>query len=131
MLSRLAWSSVPSPTFSAARLNEIIAPSRRNNARHRISGMLIFTGAQFLGILEGDDHDLEHLWSRLEQDRRHTSLVRIGIEACGVRWFSTWLMAYTDHADVGDRIDVLRSPLPLVGTWSAMMRPIMMSADSM
>ena len=61
MLSRLAWSSVPSPTFSAARLNEIIAPSRRNNERNHISGMLIFTGAQFLGILEGDDHNLARL----------------------------------------------------------------------
>jgi len=131
MLSRLAWSSVPSPTFSAARLNEIIAPSRRNNERNHISGMLIFTGAQFLGILEGDDHNLARLWTRLEGDRRHRSLVRIGVEAFGARWFPTWLMAYTDHADLGARIDLLRSPLPLAGTWSDMMRPIMMSADSM
>lgn len=131
MLSRLAWSSVPSPTFSAARLNEIIAPSRRHNERNHISGMLIFTGAQFLGTLEGDDRDLGRLWTRLEEDRRHMSLVRIGIEACGVRWFPNWMMAYTDHADLSARIDILRSPLPMVGKWSDMMRPIMMSADSM
>ena len=31
MLRRLAWSSVPSSSFSAARVNEIVAPSRRNN----------------------------------------------------------------------------------------------------
>ena len=122
MLSRLAWSSVPSPMFSAARLNEIIAPSRRHNERNHISGMLIFTGAQFLGILEGHDHDLARLWSRLENDRRHGSLVRIGVEACGARWFPNWLMA---------RIDLLRAPQPLVSTWSDTMRPIMMSADSM
>ena len=96
-----------------------------------LSGMLIFTGAQFLGILEGDDHDLARLWSRLENDRRHGSLVRIGVEACGKRWFPNWLMAYTDHADLGARIDLLRAPQSLVRTWSDMMRPIMMSADSM
>jgi hypothetical protein len=40
MLRRLAWSSVPSPSFSPARLNEIIALSGRNNERNQISGML-------------------------------------------------------------------------------------------
>ena len=31
MLRRLAWSSVPSPSFSATRLDAIIASSRRYN----------------------------------------------------------------------------------------------------
>ena len=57
MLRRLAWSSVLSPSFSVAHLNVIIAPSRRNNERHHISGMLVFTGVNFLGILEGDGLD--------------------------------------------------------------------------
>jgi len=50
MLHRLAWSSVPSAHFSEARINEIIAPARRANARNHISGMLIFTGAHFVSI---------------------------------------------------------------------------------
>lgn len=53
MLRRLAWSSVPSPSFTPARLNEIVARARCNNERHHVSGMLLYTGAHFLGVLEG------------------------------------------------------------------------------
>jgi len=131
MLLRLAWSSVPSSLFSAARLNEIIAPSRRNNERNHISGMLMFTGAQFLSVLEGDDRDLSKLWLSLERDPRHSALVRIGEERCGERWFPEWLMAYTDHADVGAQIDSLRSPVSPAPKWWDLIRPMMMTADSM
>jgi len=131
MLLRLAWSSVPSSLFSTARLNEIIAPSRRNNERNHISGMLMFTGAHFLGVLEGDDRDLSKLWLSLERDPRHSALVRIGEERCGERWFPEWLMAYMDHADVGTQIDSLRAPVSPAPKWWDLIRPMMMTADSM
>src|ERR1700674_4489268 len=110
MLRRLAWSSVPSPSFSAARLNEIVAPSRRNNERNHISGMLLFTGAHFLGILEGDERELGRLWLRLERDERHCDLIRIGDDLCGERCVPEWMVAYTDRAVVGPEIERLRSP---------------------
>ena len=132
MLRRLAWSSVPSPTFSAAHLNEIIAPSRRNNERNHLSGMLLFTGSHFLEILEGDEQDLSNLWSRLELDSRHCELIRIGDDLCGTRWFPKWTMAYTDHAVVGPQIEKLRSPQAWIASkWSEVIRPIMLRADSM
>ena len=132
MLRRLARSSVPSSSFSAARLNEIVAPSRRNNERNHLSGMLLFTGAHFLGILEGDQRDLDNLWLRLEQDKRHHGLIRIGDEACGERWFPDWMMAYTDHAVVGSQIETLRAPMAgIASKWMELIRPIMLRADSM
>jgi hypothetical protein len=132
MLRRLAWSSIPSPSFSAARLNEIVAPSRRYNERNHLSGMLLFTGAHFLAILEGHERDLYKLWLRLEQDERHCELVRIGDERCGGRWFPDWMMAYADHAVVGPQIEKLRSPqASIASTWAEMIHPIMLHADSM
>lgn len=131
MLRRLAWSSVPSPGFSAARLDRIIALSRRNNERNHISGMLLFTGAQFLGILEGDDRDLSKLWQGLEGDTRHSALVRIEEERCGQRWFPSWLMARMDHGHVRARLDRLSELMAPAPKWSEMIRPIMMTADRM
>jgi hypothetical protein len=132
MLRRLAWSSVPSPSFSAARLNEIVAPSRRYNERNHLSGMLLFTGAHFLAILEGHERDLNKLWPRLERDDRHCDLIRIGDELCGKRWFPEWMMAYTDHAVVGPQIETLRSPQAWIASkWTEMIHPIMLRADSM
>jgi len=93
MLRRLAWSSIPSRSLSAARLNEIGARARRNNERNHVSGMLLFTGAHFLAILEGDQWDLQTLWVRLERDQRHCELIRSGDDLCGNRWFPEWTMA--------------------------------------
>ena len=109
MLRRLAWSSVPSPSFSATRLNEIIASSRRYNDRNHISGRLLFTGTHFLGILEGQEWDLQNLWPRLEMDKRHCDLIRIGDVLCGQRWFPEWVLAYTDQSDADVQIAALRS----------------------
>jgi hypothetical protein len=153
MLRRLAWSSVLSPSFSPARLNEIIAPARRHNERNHISGMLLFTGTHFLGIFEGDDLDLGKLWLRLASDKRHCELFRIGDELCGKRWFPEWLMAYTHDPDVGVQIESLRllqmrvcmnqpdvgvdlqtrSSLQVQGVpaWARVIHPIMLRADSM
>ena len=109
MLRRLAWSSVPSPSFSATRLDEIIASSRRYNDRNHISGRLLFTGTHFLGILEGHECDLQNLWLRLEMDKRHCDLIRIGDVRCGQRWFPKWVLTYMDQSDVNVQIAALRS----------------------
>jgi hypothetical protein len=153
MLRRLAWSSVPSPSFSAARLNEIIAPSRRNNERNHISGMLLFTGAHFLAILEGEERDLDELWGRLERDQRHCDLFRIGDDLCGTRSYPEWMMAYEVDSDVDTQIESLHSLQTAADrdragtrgrsrprrslqarstpTWTQIIRPIMAHADSM
>lgn len=153
MLRRLAWSSVPSPSFSAARLNEIIAPARRNNERNHISGMLLFTGAHFLSVHEGEEADLRDLWLRLEQDRRHCDLLRIGDDLCGQRWFPVWRMGYLadakvdasiesfrslqaridlDRTGAGAQVETLRPPQSWsTPKWAQLFHPIMSSADSM
>jgi hypothetical protein len=153
MLHRLAWSSAPSPSFSAARLNGIIAPSRRNNERNHITGMLLFTGAHFLAILEGEERDLDGLWWRLERDERHCNLFRIGDDLCGTRLYPEWMMAYEVDSEVDAQIESLHSLQTAVdrdragtrgrsGTrrslqaqstpmWARIIQPIMAHADSM
>jgi len=153
VLRRLAWSSIPSPSFSATRLNGIIATSRRNNERNRISGRLLFTGANFLGILEGEELGLRDLWLRLERDRRHYDLLRIGDGLCGERWFPAWSIGYIVDANVDAQIKSFRSPKapiepnrpgagtqvgpfhptqsPSTSKWAEFIQPLMLSADSM
>ena len=130
MLRRLAWSSILSPSLSTAHLKEIIALSHRNNERHHISGMLLFTGVHFLGILEGDEWDLGNLWLRLERDPRHYDLIRIGTELCGARWFPRWTMAYAQCDRVATQIETIRSPQTWIAAkWAELIRPIMVRAD--
>ena len=132
MLRRMAWSSIPSASFQPARLHEIVACARYNNERHHISGMLLFTGAHFLGLLEGTEWDLALLWHKLTRDERHRDLRRIGDELCGDRWFPVWMMAYLDNSVVGAQIETLRSPeRGIAPAWAQALRPIMLSADAM
>lgn len=147
MLRRIAWSSALAPSFSAARLNEIIAPARLKNELLHVSGMLVFTGSHFLGIYEGDERDLGRLWLRLEADVRHCELTRIGDELCGERWFPTWSVGYSDDPAANKQIEAFRalqmlmagqpeptqwtSRPPLPSTWAQIIRPIMIHADSM
>ena len=143
MLRRIAWSSTLAPSFSAARLNEIIAPARRNNERLHISGMLVFTGSHFLGLHEGDERDLDRLWQSLEADVRHCELTRIGEELCAKRWFPKWVMGYSADIDVDKQIEAFRalqtlmaggakpSRPPAPSTWTQIIRPIMLHADCM
>jgi hypothetical protein len=132
MLRRLTWSSRPSLPLSAVHLGEIIAPSRRNNERNHISGRLLFTGAHFLGVLEGDERDLGKLWLSMARDERHRDLIRIGDALCGKRWFPEWMMAYMDHADIGAQIEAIRLPHPPSAPPSPeMIHSIMLGADSM
>jgi len=132
VLRRLAWSSIPSPSFSATGLDEIVASARRNNERHHVSGMMLFTGAHFLGVLEGAEWDLANLWQKLGRDDRHRDLRRIGDVLCGDRWFPKWMMSRTDDAIVRAQIESLRSPevhSPTAG-WGEAIRPIMLHAGA-
>jgi len=147
MLRRIAWSSALATSFSAARLNKIIAPARLNNERLHMSGMLVFTGSHFLGIYEGDERDLGRLWLSLRADVRHCELTRIGDEVCGQRWFPTWLVGYSDDPAVNKQIEAFRalqmlmasqpestgwaSHPPAQSTWAQVIRPIVSHADSM
>ena len=132
MLRRLAWSSIPSPSLSAAQLEEIRARARRNNERNHVSGLLLFTGEHFLAILEGHEWDLQKLWLRLEQDRRHRELIRIGNDRCGNRWFPQWKMSYTGHALVAARIEELRAESAHISSkWAQMVRPILFNVANM
>ncbi len=114
--------------------------------------MLLFTGAHFLAVLEGEERDLDGLWSRLERDQRHCDLSRIADDLCATRLYPEWMMAYEVDSDVDAQIESLhslqlevdgnrrltRSPsanrrLQAVGTpmWEQIVQPIMAHADSM
>jgi hypothetical protein len=132
MLRRIAWSSLPSPAFSAARLGTMVAAERSNNSRNHVSGVLLYTGAHFVEILEGEESVLDARWSRVQHDDRFASPVRIGEEACNARWFADWKLAYADDEDVGAQVEALRTrTTPSASGWSTATASIMARADSM
>ena len=72
----------------------ILAQSRRNNARARITGLLFFDGKRFLQALEGDDAQVDATFARIQQDDRHHALVILSNRSIEAREFGEWAMAY-------------------------------------
>ena len=86
----------------------ILAQSRRNNARARITGLLFFDGKRFLQALEGEDAQVDATFERIQRDERHHALVVLSNRSIEVREFGEWAMAYNapgeDNAEALDRV---------------------------
>ena len=86
------------PTDPAA----ILAASRRNNARARVTGALWFDGKRFLQALEGDEALVDATFLRIQNDPRHRALVVLSSREIASREFGEWAMAYRDPREEGE-----------------------------
>lgn len=96
-LYRLAYYSLnalPGDRDAAAEVQRILEASRRNNARARITGALLFTRGRFAQILEGEYRAVERVFETIQNDERHTGVVALQFEAVPARGFGPWSMAY-------------------------------------
>jgi hypothetical protein len=86
----------------------ILAQSRCNNARARVTGLLFFDGKRFLQALEGEDAAVDATFTRIQQDERHHALVVLSSRVIDQREFGEWAMAFSapgeDHAAALDRV---------------------------
>ena len=75
-------------------ISDILAASRRNNAKASISGMLLFNGNFFLQCLEGARSAVNETYHRIMHDSRHCHPVLLAYETIAQRDFGDWDMAY-------------------------------------
>jgi transposase len=80
----------------------ILAISRRNNARSRVTGLLFYDGKRFLQALEGDEAQVETTFARIMTDQRHRAVVVLSDRIIDEREFGDWAMAYNAPADAAD-----------------------------
>ncbi len=71
----------------------ILAVSRRNNARDRVTGLLYANGKRFLQVLEGEPADVERTLARITADPRHRAMVVLACRDVSAREFGDWAMA--------------------------------------
>jgi hypothetical protein len=81
----------------------ILAASRRNNARDRITGLLFFNGKRFLQVIEGEETAVDTTFTRIQADGRHYGLVVLSNREVATREFGEWAMAYHPPGTV-DRV---------------------------
>ena len=89
------------PRVIEADINHILVTSRRNNARDRITGSLLFSEGCFAQVLEGSREAVEKTFERIQNDERHSDVVVLQVGPLKERDFPAWSMAFVGSAQGG------------------------------
>ena len=92
MLVRLMYASRATETVRPETLTAILKKSTQNNPGVGVTGVLCFSGAIFLQVLEGGRSQVSKLYNHIAQDPRHTDVVLLSYEEIEERSFAGWSM---------------------------------------
>lgn len=93
-MKRLLYVSAARGEATEADIADILAASRRNNARADLTGMLLYIDGGFLQVLEGPDAAVDETYARIRADARHTGAIALWSEQTDTRAFADWTMGY-------------------------------------
>lgn len=77
-----------------AELGPILESAVRHNREDGITGMLLYSGGNFLQVLEGTQEQVHATYKRICQDPRHRNTMVLTEEEVPERHFSNWSMGY-------------------------------------
>lgn len=83
-------------------IREILATSRKNNARDGVTGGLLFSEGCFAQVLEGPLEMLERAFERIQCDGRHWTVTVLQSGPIEARDFPDWSMAFTEGDMAGN-----------------------------
>ena len=89
----ISESRIPS-SDSENELNRILAAAHTFNPSVGITGALVFTGAHFAQVIEGEEDSISSLISSIERDQRHSQVNIVARDTLLERRFPDWSMAY-------------------------------------
>ena len=115
MFRSVIYTSNAAPHFTVRDLSDVLAASRRNNARWHLSGVLLFESGTFLQVVEGPAWPLERALERIRGDARHSGMDVLSDMETHKRYFPDWAMGSReldgdavfalDEADLAARLD--------------------------
>jgi hypothetical protein len=79
--------------LSENEMQALLEWSRRYNAAHGITGLLLYSEGYFVQVLEGSEAEVHDLFARIQHDTRH-QLVTVISQGLGPRRFGDWHMRY-------------------------------------
>lgn len=77
-----------------AELGPILESAVRHNREDGITGMLLYSGGNFLQVLEGAQEQVHSTYKRICQDPRHRNTTVLTEEEVPERHFADWSMGY-------------------------------------
>lgn len=92
---RITYTSNATETITPQVVLDMLEAARRNNTAGGVTGLLYYAGGQFAQCIEGEKEAVEAIYSKIEQDPRHTNLVATR-QPTLERAFHDWSMAFID-----------------------------------
>lgn len=104
MLSRMIYISTAVGPITTAVTGTILRSAQAHNAVNGITGVLCQGQGVYLQVLEGERSQVDALYARILQDKRHQDIVLRQQEDIKSRRYGRWAMAHIDlthlaHAD--------------------------------
>ncbi len=103
MLSRMFYVSTAVGPITTAVTGTILRSAQAHNAANRITGVLCQGQGVYMQVLEGERGQIEALYGRILQDKRHQDIVLRQQEDIARRRYGRWAMA---HVDMGHLLHV-------------------------
>ena len=76
------------------QLAHMLESAVRHNREDDITGMLLYSGGNFLQVLEGAQDQVRQTYQRICTDPRHTNILILTQEEVAERHFADWSMGY-------------------------------------
>ncbi|WP_281543618.1 BLUF domain-containing protein [Grimontia sp. SpTr1] len=91
---RLIYASSATVEFTESKLMQLLGKSRQNNGQLAVSGLLLYAKGNFFQVLEGEEHNVDKLYQKIEQDDRHNRVVVLDRSEIKKRAFPDWSMGF-------------------------------------
>ena len=105
-LSHVIYASRSTAEFHEHDIPELLKQVRVANAKHELTGMLLYINGAFVQVIEGQPQMVDAVMSSILRDKRHTQLTVIAKEPIVERQFEGWTMIHKtlDPMDAGELI---------------------------
>ncbi|MEO6564450.1 MAG: BLUF domain-containing protein [Casimicrobiaceae bacterium] len=128
----MAYVSRPQPELAVTEIPRIVSVARANNVRDGLTGVLVYTGADFAQLIEGPESAVATLWARVAADKRHRDISILLDETNHRPWFPDWRMGYLVNADLARQIALWRDLRRRIGDGDRVeLRRVLAAADTL
>lgn len=92
-------------------LQRLLAWSRRYNAEHGITGLLLYSDGRYVQLLEGPEAAVSDLYAHIQRDARHEQVITVSAGP-GPRRFAEWGMDFglVAPAELDETLHALGAP---------------------
>lgn len=99
---RIIYVSTATRALLEDELSRMLEDARARNFASDVTGMLVFSGGDFLQVLEGETSEVTATFDRIAKDVRHAgvTVLQRGM-GYGSRLFAAWTMGFKAIADGG------------------------------